>query len=359
MTNLLQSGVASRRAGLRAARRRRGAGRRRRRAAPRPYAARRGALRARVVLLRPGPAADRGPLAGRAARPDGRDRRPDRRRQDHAGQPGDAVLRRRRAAGSPSTASTSPSMPRADAARPDRHGAAGHLAVRGHDPRQHRLRPARTPPRRRSSRPRGRRSSTGSCTRCPTATTPLIDEEGRNLSAGERQLVTIARAFLSDPALLILDEATVVGRHPHRAAAAARDGGAAHRPHVVRDRPPALHDPRRRPDPGDGGRRDRRAGHPRLAARRRRRLRRGSTTRSSWRPRRRPSPERAGGGVTCRSRPHQLALAHPRGRPPRPAGFPRAAPARRRARTPRPRCASPLPASPGCGRRGRSPSSAR
>lgn len=36
----------------------------------------------------------------------------------------------------------------------------------------------------------------------------LIDEEGSNLSAGERQLITIARAFLTDPALLILDEAT-------------------------------------------------------------------------------------------------------------------------------------------------------
>lgn len=36
----------------------------------------------------------------------------------------------------------------------------------------------------------------------------VIDEEGTNLSAGERQLITIARAFLSDPALLILDEAT-------------------------------------------------------------------------------------------------------------------------------------------------------
>ncbi len=36
----------------------------------------------------------------------------------------------------------------------------------------------------------------------------MIDENGSNLSAGERQLLTIARAFLSDPDLLILDEAT-------------------------------------------------------------------------------------------------------------------------------------------------------
>jgi ATP-binding cassette subfamily B protein len=36
----------------------------------------------------------------------------------------------------------------------------------------------------------------------------VVDEEGSSLSAGERQLVTIARAFLADPALLILDEAT-------------------------------------------------------------------------------------------------------------------------------------------------------
>jgi ATP-binding cassette subfamily B protein len=36
----------------------------------------------------------------------------------------------------------------------------------------------------------------------------VVDEEGSSISAGERQLVTIARAFLADPELLILDEAT-------------------------------------------------------------------------------------------------------------------------------------------------------
>ena len=36
----------------------------------------------------------------------------------------------------------------------------------------------------------------------------IINEEGDNISAGEKQLLTIARAFLADPAILILDEAT-------------------------------------------------------------------------------------------------------------------------------------------------------
>ncbi len=36
----------------------------------------------------------------------------------------------------------------------------------------------------------------------------VLDEEGSNVSAGEKQLITIARAFLADPSLLILDEAT-------------------------------------------------------------------------------------------------------------------------------------------------------
>ncbi len=36
----------------------------------------------------------------------------------------------------------------------------------------------------------------------------VINDEGDNVSAGEKQLITIARAFLADPSILILDEAT-------------------------------------------------------------------------------------------------------------------------------------------------------
>ncbi|MET9829421.1 ABC transporter ATP-binding protein [Streptomyces sp. NPDC006385] len=36
----------------------------------------------------------------------------------------------------------------------------------------------------------------------------VIDDEGAGVSAGEKQLITIARAFLSDPVILVLDEAT-------------------------------------------------------------------------------------------------------------------------------------------------------
>ena len=36
----------------------------------------------------------------------------------------------------------------------------------------------------------------------------VLNEESSNISQGQKQLLTIARAILSDPAILILDEAT-------------------------------------------------------------------------------------------------------------------------------------------------------
>lgn len=42
----------------------------------------------------------------------------------------------------------------------------------------------------------------------PDGYATVLDEEGSSLSAGEKQLLTIARAFLADPQILVLDEAT-------------------------------------------------------------------------------------------------------------------------------------------------------
>ena len=42
----------------------------------------------------------------------------------------------------------------------------------------------------------------------PDGYTTVLDDEATSLSAGEKQLLTIARAFLADPEILVLDEAT-------------------------------------------------------------------------------------------------------------------------------------------------------
>ncbi len=42
----------------------------------------------------------------------------------------------------------------------------------------------------------------------PDGYNTVVDDEGGSVSAGEKQLLTIARAFLADPTILILDEAT-------------------------------------------------------------------------------------------------------------------------------------------------------
>ena len=106
----------------------------------------------------------------RARRADDRHRRPQRRRQDHAGQPAAAVLRRDRAARSPIDGRDIRDVTLRVAARADRHRHAGDGALRRYDRRQHRLRHAGAQHARRSKRRRARRTRTISSPRSRTAT---------------------------------------------------------------------------------------------------------------------------------------------------------------------------------------------
>ena len=137
-----------------------------------------------------------------------RDRRPDRRRQEHARQPAPALLRPAARA----HPARRPRHPRAHAA----HRCAQQISVvlqepllfSGHDRGQHPLRPAGRDRRTRSSRRRRRPTPTTSSRGCRRATTPSSASAGRSCPAASGSASAVARAFLKDAPILILDEPT-------------------------------------------------------------------------------------------------------------------------------------------------------
>jgi ATP-binding cassette subfamily B protein len=131
------------------------------------------------------------------ARPHRRDRRADRRRQDDAGQPPDAVLRARR------RAITIDGIDTRDLTRDDLARRSGWSSrTRGCST----ARSARTSPTAGSDATDEEIHAAAEAAHVdhfvrtlPDGYDTVIDDDATNLSAGEKQLLTIARAFLADP----------------------------------------------------------------------------------------------------------------------------------------------------------------
>jgi ATP-binding cassette subfamily B protein len=89
-----------------------------------------------------------------------------------------------------------------------------------------------------------------------------LNEDGSNISQGQRQLITIARAICSKPKIMILDEATSsVDTRTEKAIQDAMDD-IMRQSHLFRHRPPPHHHQERQRDLGHEPRQDHRNGHP-------------------------------------------------------------------------------------------------
>ena len=146
-----------------------------------------------------------------------------------------------------STASDVRDFDRARPARRRRHGAAGHLALQGHRAREHPLRQARRHRRRGRGGGPGGASPTTSSSALPKGYDTELNEEASNISQGQRQLLTIARAVIADRPAARPRRGHLERRHPHRGTYPARHGCPDGGEDELRDRPPPLHRARRRP----------------------------------------------------------------------------------------------------------------
>ena len=213
----------------------------------------------------PADAADRVVLpefvAAHPGRADGGAGRRDRRRQVDARQAGRPLLRPDRGRGPPRRRRPARRRRRRAAPRAgdDHAGGVPVLRVGG---RQHRAWAGRTRPAPRSSRPPTAVGAREFVEALPEGFDTDVRKRGGRLSAGQRQLVSLARVVLADPAVVLLDEATSSLDVPSRAGGAGGAGDGARRPHRADHRAPAVDGADRRPRAGAR----RRAGSCRTAA---------------------------------------------------------------------------------------------